>query len=198
MTLIAKGGNGVKPIDEGTYLSRCIQVIDLGTQYSRAYDKESRKVMIRWELPSETTEETPGVVSAIYTMSLHEKSALRKMLEGWRSKKFSDTELKGFDLTKLVGLPCLITIVHDTGANGNTYANVGTVAALPKGMEVPEQINESLVVDLDTAEDLKKINDLPPFVQNIIAESREMDATGNLPEMSEFADCDTPDEDLPF
>lgn len=178
MSLIVTGGTAIEPIPEGTHMARCVQLIDLGTQYSQVYDKESRKVMIRWELPSETIlneegMEVPRMIHAVYTQSLSEKATLRKMLEGWRGKRFSDEELRGFDLSVLAGLPCMVTVVHNSNG-GNRYANVSAVAAIPKGMPVPEQVNESIVFDIDNPVDQAKIDCFPEFIQKMIRNSKDM------------------------
>jgi hypothetical protein len=58
---------------------------------------------------------------------------LRAVLESWRGKKFTDAELDGFDLEKLLGANCQIHAAHDVGADGNTYANVTLVLPPVKG-----------------------------------------------------------------
>ena len=40
-------------------------------------------------------------VARVYTLCLHERAALRKDLESWRGRKFTEQELDGFDLEKL-------------------------------------------------------------------------------------------------
>lgn len=94
------------PINEGTYGGRCIWVIDLGTQASDFGPKH--KVLIGWELPEvqrtfgERTE--PAIVHKFYTASLAEKSNLRRDLELWRGRAFTDAELRGLDLSRLIDL----------------------------------------------------------------------------------------------
>lgn len=199
MSLIAKGTPAVAPVPEGTYIARCVQIIDLGTQHSQVYDNEARKVMIRWELPQETFKtaegnEQPRLIHAVYTNSLNEKASLRKMLEGWRSKKFTEEELAGFDLSKLISLPCMVTITHTVANNGNKYANITAVAALPKGMEAPPQVNESIIFDIDNPADEPKYNVFPEFVQKMISNSNEYSKTASLAEEEPFP----PTDDLPF
>jgi hypothetical protein len=50
-----------------------------------------------------------------------------------RGRAFTDSELMGFDLESLIGLPCLLNVVHVT-RDGTTYSNVSSVMRLPKGM----------------------------------------------------------------
>lgn len=142
--------------------------------------------MIRWELPSELFTDSEGkdmprMIGKTYTKSLSENAALRKMLEGWRGKKFSDDELQGFDLTVLLGLPCMLTVTHSS-SNGKTYADISGVAAMPKGMEAPPQVYDNLAFDLDAFDALNNIDSLPEFIQEQIKKSKEWEifAGGNV------------------
>lgn len=197
MSLIVRNEvSSFDPVPEGTHFARCVQMIDLGNQYSEAYDKWSAKVMIRWELPNEFYEDKDGnqqprMIGKTYTQSLSENANLRKMLEGWRSKKFTDEELQGFNLAVLIGLPCMITVTHSTN-NGKTYADISGVAALPKGMEAPAQITESLIFDIDSFEALEDIGKLPEFIQNQIKKSKEWETFAGADQFPETED------DMPF
>lgn len=59
-------------------------VIDLGEQWSEAFQKTNHKVMITWEVTDESTtidgEEKPRVISKEYTLSLSQKATLRSHL----------------------------------------------------------------------------------------------------------------------
>lgn len=76
------------------------------------------------------------LVSQWYTLSLHEKANLRKDLDAWRGKSFTDEDLKeGFDVEKLVGAPCLLNVTQSKSEkNGKVYANVSSIMPLPRGM----------------------------------------------------------------
>jgi hypothetical protein len=65
---------------------------------------------------------------------LHEKARLRKDLESWRGRAFTDAELKNFDLEVLIGANCLLNVVQSS-KNGSTYANVSAVMPIKKGMD---------------------------------------------------------------
>jgi hypothetical protein len=103
-------------IDEGTHFARCVWVVDLGTQATDFGPK--RKVLIGWELPQITRtydgQAEPAIVSKFFTACLSEKSNLRRDLELWRGRAFAPAELAGFDLRKLLGVTCLLTICHPT------------------------------------------------------------------------------------
>ena len=86
------------------------------------------KVEIWWQLEERNPETgTRFTVRKRYTNSLHEKAALRKDLEMWRGRKFTQEELRGFDLEKLLGVPCQLQTVHKTTDDGKTFCNVGAV-----------------------------------------------------------------------
>ena len=84
-------------------------------------------------------EKKPFVVWKRYTLSLHEKSALRKDLEPWRGRPFTEEELQGWDVESVIAAPCMISVVQNA-SGGNVYANVSGIMRLPKGMEAPNII----------------------------------------------------------
>lgn len=138
-------GGDFQKAPEGTHLGRCYRIIDLGTQFNEKWNTHQRKVLISWELPTELMEdERPFSVSAQYTASLSEKAYLRRDLEAWRGKKFSDEELESFELSRVLGTACMLNIVHN-----ESYANVQGIVALPKGMECPEVVNPLQKFDID-------------------------------------------------
>ena len=145
----AKGGSGdFAMTPEGTYIARCFKIIDLGTQKgSEAFGgKEQHKVMVSWELLDDVKMDDgrPFSVSQFYTMSLHEKATLRRDLEAWRGRKFTDEELDGFDLKTVLGAYCMLQVVHS--ADGK-YANVNAIMA-HKG-DKPTAVNPNVSFDLD-------------------------------------------------
>ena len=145
MGLIArdKGGGNYEPIPEDLHLTVCYGIWDIGTQFSDKWGKATHKVVIVWELPNCRREfeqdgvkrNLPMAISKRYTLSLHKKAELRKDLESWRGKKFTDEELKGFDLKKLLGVPCQIQVLH-TESDGKTYANIATITKAPSGTKI--------------------------------------------------------------
>lgn len=117
---------------EGLHPAVCVDVIDLGDVMT-AYGLKP-KVEIRWQL-DEVNPETHKrfEVRARFTNSLHEKALLRQTLETWRGKKFTATELQGWDLEKLLGVNCQVQIVHAPGDEGRVWANVQAVVPAPRG-----------------------------------------------------------------
>lgn len=126
---------------EGTHVARCISIVDMGVQTSTfsGEEKSAHKVHVAFELSYErTSDNKPMIVSKRYTVSLHEKASLRKDLEAWRGKSFTKEELDAFDLAKLIGVACMVTVKHSTPPGSDkTYANIASISGLPRGMEQP-------------------------------------------------------------
>lgn len=137
MAIIATGGSGTtfKPAPAGVHQGVCCDVVDMGlleVTYA-GQTKKQHKVRIVWQIEELMDDGKPYIAQKRYTLSLHEKSNLRLDLQSWRGRPFTDDELRGFDLEKLLGVNCLLGIVHVNKA-GETYANVTAVMPLKKGM----------------------------------------------------------------
>lgn len=163
---------------EGTHLAICYQMIEIGTikdQYM-GQEKEAHKVRISWELPHETFEhdgkQKPVVISKEYTFFMGDRANLRKDLEGWRGKKFTDEEAADFDIEVLLGKPCQLSIVHKTSASGKVRDEVASVVAIVKGMTIPPQTNPNFVLSFEKWDE-QKFNSLPTFLQDKIKGSKQ-------------------------
>ena len=137
----------------GTHKAICYRVIDLGTQDTtfQGQAKKQHKIMVSWELPDEKMSGgQPFTMSQRYTWSMSEKATLRKHLEAWRGVKFIDSDFgpDGFNIKKIVGLGCLLTIVHNERED-KTYANIVSISKIMKGMDVPSPVNETAYLWLD-------------------------------------------------
>lgn len=206
MAIIAENtGTKREPIPQGNYVARCYQMIEIGT-VQEEYEGQKRilrKVRFGWELPTELRVfneekgEQPMVISNEYTVSMHEKAKLRALLQSWRGKVFTEEEAKSFDLTKLLGVPCMLNIIHKETPNG-TYANIASISPLPKGMECPKQINETFVLSYDTF-DYGKYMLLPDFIKTKMQSSLEFQAL-NSPEHHAVDEPQSNEiiQDLPF
>jgi len=152
------GGGDFSPMPQGNHVAICNMVVDLGLQrtVSQMYgEKIKRQVYVRWETPDEriswtdkegNEREGPRVIGQIYTASLHENAKLRGDLESWRGRPFTQEELAGFDISKLLGVPCMVNVTH-AERNGKTYANVAAVTPLPKALrENPPKAESSLLI----------------------------------------------------
>jgi hypothetical protein len=98
--------------------------------------QRKHKIVIVWQIDENLDDGRPYLVRRRYTCSLHEKAALRRDLESWCGRAFTDQELQAFDLENLLSVGCLIKVIHEA-RNGSVYANVASVMPLPSGMKAP-------------------------------------------------------------
>ena len=136
MPIVAKASASTfLPAPAGTHAAVCCDVVDLGILKVSfgGKDKMQHKVRVVWQIAEDRPDGKPFQASKRYTLSLHEKSSLRKDLESWRGRKFSDSELEGFDLEALLGIHCLLNIIEEK-KDGQSYSNVTSIMRLPKGM----------------------------------------------------------------
>lgn len=173
LTITESSKSSFPPIEPGTYVAYCYGMVDLGLQHSKTYNKDSYKLLLMFELPTETVEidgePKARIISGTYTASLSAKSNLRKLLESWRGAPFTVEELKGFDLKKLVGVPCLITLTSETRED-KTHTNISGIAKMMKGMVPPAPTMAPITYEIET-DHPDKILDLPEWVQTRIRES---------------------------
>ena len=187
------GGRDFVQSPPGNHVARCFGCIDLGTQIGeyQGVPNKAHKVMIRWELSNEPMEDgQPFSVMKIFTASLHEKAGLRLTLESWRGRPFTAEELHGFNVSKLLGAPCMVNV----GLSDKGKAKVLTVSPVPKGLTVPPQVNPSVHFDLSHYDE-EVFQSLSKWQKQEIMKSPEYTkATGKF-ETGSMADLES---DLPF
>lgn len=133
----------------GYFLARCYQIIGLGTHTNEYAGKVTmqKKIKVYWEFHGDdlkTDEGKPLIQTRNYTLSLNEKASLRKDLEFWRGKPFTDGELRVFDTDSMLDKWCMITIQHRTGKDGKIYADPAAITPVPESVlkqGLPQGIN---------------------------------------------------------
>jgi len=183
MGIIAKKPeNDFKKVEPGSYVARCFSMIEIGTidtEYKGA-KKKSHKVMLTFELPEELEVFyidkglEPYAVSKTYTLSMFKDSNLRKDLEGWRGKGFTEQEAEAFDITVLLGLPCMLSVIHEPGITdpSKTYVKIASISRLPKKTECPPQINPTKLLSYDNF-NWDVFNALSDYLKDKIESSEE-------------------------
>lgn len=126
MKLTSKNNKPFDPHPEYNGPSVCVDVTPLKTVQTGYGPKE------QFRLVFETTElrqdGTPFQVwSRGFTPTLGEKSALRAFLKQWFGRDLTATELEEMDTETLVGRPASLVVVHNSGDNGEVYANIGLI-----------------------------------------------------------------------
>lgn len=176
MVMVNEGSGTFESPEPGSYAAVCYQIIDLGTQEGEYQGKkiQRRQVIIGWELTEKNSKGEPFRASTFFTASLSEKANLRKVLESWRGSAFTPEELKGFSLSKLLGKPCLISLI----LTDKNKIRVSGASKLPKGMEAPVGSLPMLDFDLDKF-DAITFSKLSSKLQDIIKKSPEYAKAAN-------------------
>jgi hypothetical protein len=145
----------------GLHLARCYRIVDVGTQKTEYLGtvKYLRKVMLGWEIFAQNEDGTPQMMRdgrpfAIfknYTMSWADKATLRKDLQSWRGKPFSQEEMRRFDLKTILGVFCMLNVIERTGQDGKMYVNVDGISPVPaqiRKMGLPTAVNKDELFNL--------------------------------------------------
>ena len=212
--MIAKdsgGGQDFDPIAAGNHHAICYGLWDLGHQYAEKWDKWTHKIIIGWEIPGERIElekdgemkNLPRVISNSYTLSLHEKAWLRIHLRAWRGREFTLQELDGFQLKNILGVNCLINIIHEPSKDGKkTYANVGSISPLMQGMDKKTPENPIQYFSMEEHGTDAVPEETYPWIKKLIEESREWKEIDCPPSNNEWAENNPPppeeEDSIPF
>ena len=218
MALIAKesggGGGEFTPVPQGMHLARCYRVIDLGTQRSEYLGtvKHLRKVMLQFEVHGEdengdpivTSKGEPMSISKNFTLSLEEKATLRKDLQTWRGREFTDIEKKGFEVKNVLGAWAMISVIKAMGNNGKEYTNIAAIMSLPPAIKkagLPNGHNELKVFEIDNP-DMALFdsfgNGLKEKIQRSPEWLRRGDSVAPTPSKAPSSGFDDMDDDIPF
>ncbi len=214
MSLFAEStGGSFKPVPAGMHLARCYRIIDLGTQKSEYEGKVNflRKIKVVWEVhgtdddgtPIVTDKGEPFIITKDYTLSWGEKANLRKDLEAWRGKPFSQDEQRRFDLKNVLDKFCMINVQHKPRRTGDgVYANVVTVTPVPAPLKasMPKGFNPAQMFTLGEP-DMNMFETFGDYLKEQIKQSPEWKALfASSPETktSKGADDDFGDDEIPF
>lgn len=129
-----KGGGDFQKVSQGPVQAVCYDVWDIGIQKGEWMGKEkiAHKVIIGFEV-DELVSSGPSkgkrlIINQFFTLSLRKGSNLKAMLEGWLGE-LTPHQLKAFDLEKLIGMNCILNIVHK-----DDKAKIKSVAPIMKSM----------------------------------------------------------------
>jgi hypothetical protein len=162
----------VDRIPEATYPARISAIIDLGIQDQTDWKtgeatEPKARVLITWELPTETmeiehndgtVEVLPRLISKEYTLSNYEASNLMKLVAVLKPGLKS--------LVELLDMACMVSV----GSTINGNAKVVSVMAAPKGMEVDELNKPASHFDFDAPSEEIYLT-LPSWVRTKLKEA---------------------------
>lgn len=196
------GGGETFLVPAGTHIALCNMVVDLGLQPSHPnarFQKNQYQAFIGFELPNEhieyqkdgKTHRRTADIGKFFTVSMHEKANLRKALESWRGRKFTDEEASKFDIGSIVGKGCQINVIHAT-KDGNVRHSIDVILGWPKGLVMPGFSQRPIYYAPD---DRSMYEDLPEWLKKKVdAQIKPEEKT--LVE-SPFAAAEV-DDDIPF
>lgn len=182
MSIIVKsaGDNNIPPLEPGVYQGIASQIIDLGIQENTMFNKKQRKAIIVWNIVGETIkvndEEIPRIISKEYTLSLGEKSTLKKDLEAWRGQSFTSEELEGFDLKNILNVPCQLQLIQKEGSNGKTFTSIASIMSMPKGLKV-ESLKDTFIFDTYDPETWGNYEKISNWIQEKIKKALNLQET---------------------
>lgn len=181
MSIIAQQTNngGGQTVPAGTHVARCYQIIHIGTipDTFQGEDRLVDKVRLVFELPLETADfgkgEQPFSIGRDFTLSMHEKSALRAFVQSWLGEALSEADAAKFNLGTMIGKEAMVSVMHRTANTGRTYADLKGASPLVKGMTCPPQVNASFVLDFDSEDFDLRFKMLPEWLQNKVSSSQQ-------------------------
>ena len=212
----SEGNTSIPKLENGVYTAISSMMIDLGGQRSSLDNNVRRKIIIVWNIIGEfievNKEKLPRVMSKEYTFSINEKSNLRKDLQAWRGKAFTEEELEGFNILTIMNKPCQLQIINEE-KNGKNYNNISAIMAMPKGMEV-EPLDETTVFITNNPETWEKYAKIPKWIREKIKKAEGFEGSELSQYIAEFEKMEeqdkpteqttnpegviAPDDDLPF
>jgi hypothetical protein len=140
----SKGSGDSKRVSPGTHFAVCDMVVFLGLQQTSGnFPKVVQQLYVRFEIPTERWDfekdgkkrSGPAVIGQTFTASMHKKANLRKQLAAWRGKAFTDEEADAFDVSKILGKSCMLSVTENE-SGGVVYSNISSFSALPKGSKL--------------------------------------------------------------
>lgn len=194
-----------KGLEPGIYNARCDLVADLGMQDTGKYGMK-HKVYLRFSVPDQTGEREDGTkfqmsIGSKFTATLSKRATLRKVLESWRGRPFTEEELENFELTNLLNAPATLVVGSYTDKEGNPRPSIDNV--LKCKSPVDELLEKAIAVSAESPEeDLAKV---PEWLRNTILEAAGGHTPAGAEQESQSAAHQAEDEagwadpdDIPF
>lgn len=131
-----------KPHPAGTFAAQCVDTIALGARVKNYKDEEpylaqTAAIVFRTGAINDETGEMVDM-DAEFTISMHERAALRQFLENWRGATYTAEQAAlGIDLEKLLGQWAFISVEQKPSRNQRIYGKIKSIMPLPKEMPRP-------------------------------------------------------------
>jgi hypothetical protein len=188
---VSNTGGDFTPAPVGLHRAVCCDVVELGMIETKFGKKE--KIEIAWQIDELMEDGNRFKVIKWYNKTLHPEGNLCKDLESWRGRAFTEQEVSGFDLEKLLGANCQLNVVHKTTDRG-TFANVSAVLPAAKGEAKMEPLDYTRKCDRDDYQGPKT----EPSEEPADPGSYKAKIEGALNRAHEGVDQSRLEDDIPF
>ena len=196
---------------KGKHMARVYSIVDLGTQ-PEVYMGQPRmqhKVQITWEMPQLMHDfgkgMEPRALSKRFTLSMSQKANLRKFVEAWRGEPFeNDLKASEFDLRRLLGQKCWLTIAHKENEKKETTSFIFSCGMMTKEEVklLPPPHNRPVCFLLGDGITSEVFKELPDWQKEIIMGCQEIKNAGSTTQpdsTTTAAQADAAgDDDIPF
>ena len=192
-----KSSGGFEKHPEGAYAIVCTRIIDMGSVFNPAKNKDDHKLMIGFEsselMTNVDNNGKPFMVFGNFNFTMFQNSHLCKFVEAWKGKAFAtQEEADVFDLSKLLAQPAFANIVY----NGD-YVNIQSIMPVPKGMDSPRPVGELLIFDMAT-QDKAVFDKLSEKMQERLKKAKEFGSVFSDEPPAGHPATEPDDDGIPF
>ena len=186
-----KESKNIDPVPEDTHHSICIAVYDLGTSYHEGYVYQDKKIpggdrrdcVLIFEIPKQRFKfrkddeefDLPRTIPKKYNFSMSQNANLRRDMQTWRGRAFTDLEAADFEFRALLGANALLGIIHKSSKSqpDKKFAEIASITKLVEGMEKKRPETPVSFFCFDDSDANEFPNEMPEWVEKIIKESHE-------------------------
>lgn len=156
------------------YMARCHKIVHIGTtEFEKNGNKyELNKAVLFFEIIGA---EVPFVIDHEIVLNTAKDTPFRKMLNTWRGVDLTDEEAEAFEVTALLGVPCMVNVGHKSISYQGGAFDVEVVLSvnkMPRTIICPAGKLPTVVLDYDNWSDAV-YNDLPERIKKKIVDSVE-------------------------
>lgn len=219
---LKQGDNDFEKLEKGIYHATCFRMVDLGTQDNTYKGETNKKLQVRldFEITEALDPDTNQVLMADgrpfgvgkeYTASLFESANLRKDLESWRGKSFTQEELDSLELTDFLGCTVKIEVglTKQTAEFAGGNPKIMRLSEPRNGTEQVATVNPQVAFDMSVYCDEFNGNsnanskamcdvfeDIPAYLQKKVEESYEYRAAVEKGARASTVEVEAPAESL--
>lgn len=175
------------PLDPGAYPARVVKLVTLGIQKERPFKGEEKaprqKLRITYELLDEFLLGEDGEPDTTKPIWIEEEIAFLSLkadraLSTLRYYALDPEEKYKGDFSRLLGVPCMVTVTVDKSKDGKFYENVASVSSMTakQAQKAPELVNKPVLFDFYDP-DINVFNSFPEWFQKRLTDAVDFDGS---------------------